>query len=288
MPKIEANGLKFHYWVSGRGADTVLVHGLGGNLAAWHLRIVPELQRDFRLLTYDLRGHGRSDSPPVGYTTGDMVGDLKGILDALGIEKAAFVGHSWGGDIVLHFALQHPDRVSKIVLVEPGLLSPLADVYRNPDWQGWSYVTETIESLSGKAVPADHAQDLEYLLKRMIEIPIQFGPAQGRPRDEELVFRVMDIMRPVWERGDADGNMRLEDLSNISQPTLVIQESNSVFLDAYRELSQRLPDVSSVMLPGAQLKHFSSLEHPDEIVRNIRSFFGWQMAMTPDAGQVTG
>jgi pimeloyl-ACP methyl ester carboxylesterase len=288
VPKIEANDLNFHYWLSGKGPDIVLVHGLGGNLAAWHLQIVPQLQSDFRLLTYDLRGHGRSDAPPMGYTTSDMARDLKGILDGLGIEKAAFVGHSWGTDIVLHFALLHQERVSQMVLVESALLAPLADVYRSHDWHGWAYVTDTIEALSGRPVPEEHAHDLEYLLKRLIEIPIQFGPAQGRPRDEELVFRVMDIMRPVWEGGASDGNMPLESLASIPHPTRLIYESNSVFLDAYRELSQRLPGASSVMLQGAQLKHFSSLEHPDEIVHNIRSFLGQTLSLTPDASQAGG
>jgi pimeloyl-ACP methyl ester carboxylesterase len=284
VPKIEVNSLKFHYWLSGRGPDTVLVHGLGGNLAAWHLKIVPELQGDYRLLTYDLRGHGRSDTPPVGYTTGDMVRDLKGILDGLEIEKAAFVGHSWGTDIVLHFALLYPERVSQMVLVEAAMLAPLAHLYRSRDWHGWSYVADTIEALSGKPVPGEHAHDLEYLLKRLIEIPIQFGPAQGRPRDEELVFRVMDILRPVWEGRNEDGNMALESLADIPHPALLIYESNSVFLDAYRELSQRLPGASSVILPGAQLKHFSSLEHPDEIVANIRRFFA-DLTLAPAASQ---
>jgi pimeloyl-ACP methyl ester carboxylesterase len=175
-----------------------------------------------------------------------------------------------------------------MVLVESALLAPMADVYRSPEWQGWAYVSNTIETLSGRPIPDEQRHDLEYLLKRLIEIPIQFGPSAGRPRDEELVFRVMDILRPVWQDRDTDGNMPLESLAAVPHPTLLIYESNSVFLDAYRELSQRLPGVSSVMLPGAQLRHFSSLEHPDEIVRHVRRFFGAQPVTAPDASQVTG
>src|SRR3954467_7832901 len=111
MPHIQANNRSFHYWQSGQGPDIVLVHGLGGNLAGWHLGVVPELQLHYRVLTYDLRGHGRSDAAP-GYTTADMVQDLVGLLDALEIHTAAVVGHSWGGDIALHLAQLHPDRVS--------------------------------------------------------------------------------------------------------------------------------------------------------------------------------
>jgi pimeloyl-ACP methyl ester carboxylesterase len=287
VPKIEANNLEFHYWVSGQGPDLVLVHGLGGNLAAWHLTMVPELQREYRVLTYDLRGHGRSDALPAGYATGDMVQDLRAILDGLGIEKAAFVGHSWGADIVLHFALLNPERVSELVLVEGALLAPLASVYRRRDWDGWAYVTETIETLSGRPIPEENRCDLEYLLRRLIEIPILYGPAQGRLRDEEIVFRVLDILRPMWEGREAEGNMGLDSLSKIEHPTLLICESNSVFLEAHRELSERLPASSSTIVPGAKLKHFSSLEHPELVLNNILNFLRERRGLL-DAPQVTG
>jgi pimeloyl-ACP methyl ester carboxylesterase len=217
-----------------------------------------------------------------------MVRDLKGIVDGLDIQKAVFVGHSWGSDIVLHFALLHPDRVSRVVLVEAALLAPLAPTYRSHDWQGWSYVTETIEALSGSRIPEEHRYDLEYLLKRLIEIPIQFGPAHGRPRDEELVLRVLDVLRPMWEGREADGNMGLDSLAGIPHPVRLIYESNSVFIEAHRELERRLPRASSLMLPGAKLKHFSSLEHPDEIVTNIRTFVAEHALTAADADKVVG
>jgi pimeloyl-ACP methyl ester carboxylesterase len=273
MPKIKVNDLTFHYWMSGTGPEVVvLVHGLGGNLAGWHLAIVPDLQRDYRVLTYDLRGHGRSDAPPAGYTTGDMVKDLRGLLDALDIEKAVVVGHSWGADVALHFALLHPARVTELVIVEGALLAPLAPVYRSTDWAGWAYVTETIEVLIGRPIPEESRHDLEFLVRQLIEIPIMYGPAQGRPRDEEIVFRVLDILRPMWEGREAEGNMSIDSLSKIALPTLLIGEANSVFAEAQQELAARLPSSTSAILPGAKLKHFSSLEHPELILSNMRDF----------------
>lgn len=288
MPKVEVNNLNFHYWQSGKGPDVVLVHGLGGNLAGWHLSIVPELQREYRVLTYDLRGHGRSDAPPAGYTTGDMVQDLHGILDALGIEKAALAGHSWGGDIVLHFALLHPERVSEVVVVEGALLAPLAACYRRPEWDGWPYVSGTIEALLQRPIPDEHRCDLEYLLRQLIEIPILYGPTRGRPRDEELVFRVLDILRPMWQGREADGNMGLESLADIEPPALLIYESNSVFIEAYRELSERLASSASAILPGGELKHFTALEHPDLILSNTREFLRERHAGARDAVRISG
>lgn len=286
MPKIAANNLSFHYWRSGQGQDVVLVHGLGGNLAGWHLTMVPELQRECRVTTYDLRGHGRSDTPPAGYTTGDMTQDLRGILDALDIERATLVGHSWGADIVLHFALLNPQRVSALVIVEGGLLAPLASLYRGPDWDGWPYVTSTIEELLGRPIPEENRCDLDFLLRQLIEIPILYGPARGRPRDEEIVFRVLDILRPMWEGREVEGNMGLESLSRIEHPTLLIYEASSVFIEAHRELSERLPASSSAILPGGKLKHFTGLEHPELVLSHTRNFLRSQRAGVLDASHV--
>ncbi len=61
MPKAFANGINIHYLQSGKGDDVVLLHGLGGNLAIWFLKLVEQLRRDFRFTACDLRGHGKSD-----------------------------------------------------------------------------------------------------------------------------------------------------------------------------------------------------------------------------------
>jgi pimeloyl-ACP methyl ester carboxylesterase len=272
VPKIAANNLEFHYWQSGQGHDVVLVHGLGGNLAGWHFAVVPELQQEYRVLTYDLRGHGRSDAPPTGYTTGDMVQDLRGILDALDIEKAVFVGHSWGADIVLHLAQLYPDRVSGLVIVEGALLAPLASVYRSPSWDGWPYAVATLEHLLRRPIPEEHHFDLEYLLQQLIEIPILYGPARGRPRDEQIIFRVFDVLRPMWEGREVEGNMALESLSRVGQPTLLIYESNTAYPQAHRELTERLLASTSAILPPGDLKHFSTLEHPEQVAGHILTF----------------
>jgi pimeloyl-ACP methyl ester carboxylesterase len=272
MPKIRVGGLNFHYWQSGQGPDLVLVHGLGGNLAGWHLTMVPELQRHYRVTTYDLRGHGRSDAPRSGYTTRDMAEDLRGLMDALHVGPARIVGHSWGADVVLHFALLYPERLSQIVLIEPGLLAPLAEEYRQPDWEGWPYVTQTLEQLRGVPIPEDKHCDLDYLIRLIIEIPILYGPAKGRLRDEDTVLRVLEILMPVWKGYEGIGELTVESLSRIPHPTLAIGEANSVFRAAYRAVCERLPNCTTATLPGGKLKHFTGLEHPDLIIEHMKAF----------------
>jgi pimeloyl-ACP methyl ester carboxylesterase len=277
MPKIRVDGINFHYWQSGEGPDLVLVHGLGGNLAGWHLTMVPELQQRHRVTTYDLRGHGRSDAPRSGYTTADMAEDLRGLMDALHIGTAPVVGHSWGADIVLHFALLHPERVSQIVLIEAALLAPLADEYRRTDWEGWPYVTRTLEQLVGAPIPPEKRHDLEYLVRLIIEIPIMYGPAKGRLRDEEAVLRVLEVLMPMWNGQGDGGELTVAALSRIPHPTLALSESNSVFRAAFQALRERMPQCTPAVLPGGKLKHFTGLEHPELILDHMRSF------LQPDA-----
>jgi pimeloyl-ACP methyl ester carboxylesterase len=83
------------------------------------------LAGDFRLVLRDLRGHNGTDARvPPGYALGTTeISDLRAVLDAEGVQRAHLVGHSTGGAIAFIFALRHPERVSRMVLIEPTLLS---------------------------------------------------------------------------------------------------------------------------------------------------------------------
>jgi len=277
MPKIRANGINFHYWQSGSGPHVVMTHGLGGNLAGWHLTLVPELQREYRVTTYDLRGHGRTDAPETGYTNRNMAEDLKGVMDALGIDRAHLVGHSWGGDISLQFALLYPDRVRSLILVEAGLLGPLANEFRRRDWEGWAYVEKTLESLLGGPIPPEKRYDLEFLLTSLLDVPVQYGPSRGQRRDERVVKRVMDVLMPMWKGEPADWELTLESLSRLHHPTLLLYESSSIFLKSHDALRQRLVNSKSVILNDgrakeSRIKHFTLMEIPEQLLGHTRTF----------------
>ena len=115
MAKALANGIQLHYQQFGKGPHLVMVHGITGNLAIWYLEIVPALMGEYRITTYDLRGHGYSEAPPTNYTTADHANDLKHLLDVLGIERAHIMGHSFGADVALNFTILFPERVDRLV-----------------------------------------------------------------------------------------------------------------------------------------------------------------------------
>jgi pimeloyl-ACP methyl ester carboxylesterase len=272
MPKIRSNGINIHYWQSGRGSDVVLLHGLGGNLAGWHLNMVPALQADCRVTTYDMRGHGRTDAPATGYSYWSMSEDLKGLMDGLGIEKADLVGHSHGADISLQFALLHPERVRRLVIVEAGLLAPLRDLYRRKDWEGWPYVIETMQRLMGTEIPEEKKYDLGFLLEALIDIPIIYGPSRGQRRDERVVKNVMEILLPMWKGYGAEAELTVERLPQIKHPTLLVYEDSSIFIKAYEVLRERLPNAESVLLRNGNLKHFTVLERPIDLLEETKAF----------------
>jgi pimeloyl-ACP methyl ester carboxylesterase len=140
MPKIHANGLDFHYQQTGESRDVVLIHGVTGDLSIWFLcQAMGVLGRSFRVTAYDLRGHGYSDLTPSGYTSADQAADTIAIMDALSIDRAMLVGHSFGGVIALHAAVLCPDRVEAIVLSDPFFpaLRHLEDVSRWGHWQNF-------------------------------------------------------------------------------------------------------------------------------------------------------
>ncbi|NKF21406.1 alpha/beta fold hydrolase [Solimonas marina] len=101
----------------GAGPDIVLVHGLGANRAFWY-PVGTQLAQRYRVTLYDLRGHGYSEKPSKGYTATEQADDLLDLLDRLGIERAALVGHSYGGAIALEAAIAAPQRFSHLALLD--------------------------------------------------------------------------------------------------------------------------------------------------------------------------
>lgn len=103
-----------------KGPTIVCVHGLTANHTCW-ASVADLLSPAYRVIAYDLRGRGESDKPDKGYSLALHNDDLEGLLDHFGLKKPVLVGHSLGAHIALRFAATHPERVSKLVLVDGGI-----------------------------------------------------------------------------------------------------------------------------------------------------------------------
>ncbi|HUO71713.1 MAG TPA: alpha/beta hydrolase [Solirubrobacteraceae bacterium] len=267
MPKATlSSGCKLHYQLVGEGPDLVMIHGITGNLAVWHLHIVPALADRFRTLTYDLRGHGHSDVPPSGYTPDDMASDLLELLDVLEIERPVLVGHSYGADVALYAAARAPQRVREVIAIEAAL--PALEASRRHDgWVGWSYWAAALEQ-AGHTVPADRRSDIRYMIRATIDLPKQWGPLKGLPRNPKPLLRLLeDTTLPEDYR--QIGTLTLDRIETIETPVVLMYAEQSAFIGTFDYLKDHLPDPYPVLLARTEWGHFGPLEQPEAVSREI-------------------
>ena len=115
MPKVRVNGIEMYYEVIGAGEPLVLIMGFGGDHLAWAFQAHAFAER-YRVVTFDNRGVGQTDSPDGPYTIRTMADDTAALMEALGIERAHVIGASMGGMIAQELALAHPHRVRTLHL----------------------------------------------------------------------------------------------------------------------------------------------------------------------------
>ena len=120
------NGINLHYrdW-GGTGRPVVLLHGLASSCHIWDL-VAPQLAEAFSVIAVDQRGHGLSDKPESGYDFATVGRDLLGVIRARGLERPVIVGHSWGADVALEFAVAFPEIPAGICFVDGGMIEPSA------------------------------------------------------------------------------------------------------------------------------------------------------------------
>jgi pimeloyl-ACP methyl ester carboxylesterase len=119
MPKLHTNGVDLYYEMTGDGQPIVLIHGLGSSCRDWEMQI-PFFSKHYRVISYDLRGHGRSQKPRGPYSMSLFAKDTVELIKSLGIAPVHVVGISLGGMIAFQLALDHPELIRSLVIVNSG------------------------------------------------------------------------------------------------------------------------------------------------------------------------
>jgi pimeloyl-ACP methyl ester carboxylesterase len=114
---VSANGILLHVAEVGDGPLVILLHGFPQFWWSWRHQLVALAEAGFRAVAVDLRGYGDSDKPPRGYDGWTLSGDVAGLIKALGEQKAALVGHGWGGILAWTVAAMHPRLVRAVAAV---------------------------------------------------------------------------------------------------------------------------------------------------------------------------
>ena len=128
MPYVQAGDVKLYYVEHGDGDEAlVFIHGYTSSHHNWDATL-PRLPARYRAFAFDLRGAGESDRPGSGYTIEQYAEDIDLAVQALGLEKFALIGHSMGGVMAMQYAVHHPERLSKLVLVAPAPSSGITGI----------------------------------------------------------------------------------------------------------------------------------------------------------------
>jgi pimeloyl-ACP methyl ester carboxylesterase len=270
MPKIIADGLNFHYQQAGNGSDVVLIHGITGDLSIWFLsQAMGVLSQSFRVTAYDLRGHGYSAVTPSGYTSADQAGDVLALMDALEIDRAILVGHSFGGVIAMHAAVLAPRRIDALVVSDPSFpaLRHLEDLSR---WGHWQNFRDEAEQ-AGVTLSAEHWYDLGRFFDQVSHLDgdhlLRFRQAVGLPGFNRLMR-----LAPTTCGTDAKEIAGLtEDLIlGVTQPVLAIFGEFSPFLATADYLVGNLPHCVKALVPGA--KHRAPEENAAKFVELVYEY----------------
>ena len=168
---VNLNGLSFHYrdW-GGSGQPIVLLHGLASTCHIWDM-VAPILAENHAVVALDQRGHGVSAKPDHGYDFASVSNDLLGLIQARDMERPIVIGHSWGGDVALEFAVAYPDDTKGICFVDGGMIEPSArhadlakakEEMAPPDFSGVTLEAflERFRSRSGAAFSGHQAEEI--------------------------------------------------------------------------------------------------------------------------------
>lgn len=251
-------GVKIYWDQAGEGEPLLLIMGLGYPSDAWH-RSQPILSKQYRTITFDNRGVGRSDMPPGPYPIALMASDAAAVLDAAGVESAHVFGISMGGMIAQEFALQYPERVLSLILGCTAAGGPCA-VPAEPD------ATQMLMSRTGMT-PEEAAQ---------AALPFIYHAATSQQMiEEDLATR-----RPWFPKREAytaqlQGILSWESYSRLPQiasPTLVIHGDSDLLVPPANAklIAQSISGSKLVILSGAS--HIFTTDQPEESHQAILEF----------------
>lgn len=256
--KADVNGISINYRVDGESGDwVVLSNSLASNYTMWDAE-AEVLARDYRVLRYDTRGHGDSEATGGAYNLDMLIADVTGLMDAVGIETAHYVGLSLGGMTGLGFALGTPERLKTLVVCDARADAPAA--FRDT-WDD--------------RIAAVREKGMEPLVEPTVERWFTQGFRDTKPP-------VLDKVRGMIRETSVDGYIGcgraiqnlyyLPRLGKIGVPTLFVAGAQDMATppDDMRAMHEAVPGSQYALIDPAA--HLSNIENPDDFMRAVGGF----------------
>jgi pimeloyl-ACP methyl ester carboxylesterase len=263
MPRIQINGVHLYYESHGSGFPLVLAYGLGGNTGMWAGQI-EAFSRQYRLILWDPRGHGQSDSPPQPEQYGLSISaeDLRGLLEHLRIDSAYIGGQSMGGGIAARFAVTYPDQVAALLIIDSASASGLP-------------MSAATRAMREKTVELAEIQSMEAVADYVITAnPNLRTQAEASPEARQRLRQMFLDLNPKGYantiRAMLTESFPTERLSTLRMPTLVLVGDADPALEAARWTHQQIPGARLVILP--QAGHLSNLDAPEAFNTSVLDF----------------
>jgi pimeloyl-ACP methyl ester carboxylesterase len=261
------NDTRIYWEIAGDVGDPlVLVHGSWGDHENWS-SVVPALSRSFRVLTYDRRGHSRSERPAGQGSVREDVTDLAALLEELRHAPAHIVGSSFGGSIVLRLAAEQPHLFRTLIVHEPPLFGLLKD--EPTAQQPLSAVRDRMSAVVSRLTAGDFMGGAQQFVET-----IAFGPGAWSELPEE-VRDTFVFNAPTWldEIRDPEAlETDLDGLRGFSAPALLTtgDQSAPFFPLVVGRIAAVIPKATMRTYPGAG--HVPHLSHSEEYVRVVTEF----------------
>jgi pimeloyl-ACP methyl ester carboxylesterase len=246
-PQVEIEGQAARVIETGSGPPVVVLHGWGGRIESM-APVIDCLRASFRVIAFDLPGFGRSPAPVGVWGTADYAGFVRAALQEMDIERAHFVGHSFGAKTSLYLAAIHPQMVNKLLLVGSSGLRSAPSLKARAK----RIASKTARAVGKLGPPGQVIRDAAYK-KLASEDYRNAGP-----------------MRPTFVKVV---NEDLSDLlPSISASTLLVwgTEDDAVPVAHARKMEEAIPDAGLVLFEGAG--HFAYLDEPQRFCRVARHF----------------
>jgi pimeloyl-ACP methyl ester carboxylesterase len=279
---VDVPGGRLVGWESGNGVPALVLHG--GPLSDYTAPLAA-LFPQLRTVRYQQRGLAPSTLEPP-FDVEVHVADALAVLDALELDRAWAIGHSWGGHLAFHVAVAHPDRLTGVIAIDPLGAVPdggwgeldrnLFDRLAADSPAGSARAKELDErAMAGEASDAEAEESLELVW------PYYFSDPQTAPPVPALRLSVPLYAGVVQSVYDHFARRTLEDgLPRYSGPMLLVHgENDPLPLEASRKTVELVP--GAALVPLADCGHFPWLERPDELASHVRGFVSTQTERSP-------
>lgn len=256
------------------GATLILLHGLGDEADTWRYLIEP-LAQHWRVVAPDLPGFGRSDKPRRTYSVSFFCGVLLEMLEVLGIERPAWIGHSFGGFLAHTLALEHPQHVETLALIDGGRLVQAQRVefglllFLIPGLGEWLYTRLRNDPQAAYATLAPYYASLEGLPES--DRNFLFQRVNERVWDDAQRRAYFSTLRNLALTTAKEQRRLPERLAKMQIPTLIAwgEQDRVVPPGSAYSLAQAIPGARLVMIPEAG--HNVQQERPQELLAAILS-----------------